>query len=57
MLVAEYSAVGGRLWTVRRVRASIRAGEVSVKELLGELGVLSGLSGSAVMTERREAVL
>jgi hypothetical protein len=57
MLVAEYSAVGGRLWTVRRVRASMRAGEVSVKELLGELGVLSGLSGSAVMTERREAVL
>jgi hypothetical protein len=57
MLVAEYLAVGGRLWTVRRVRASMRAGEVSVKELLGELGVLGGLSGSAVMTERREVVL
>lgn len=57
MLVPEYSAVGGRLWTVRRARASIRAGEVSVKELLSELGVLSGLSGSEVMTERREAVL
>ena len=57
MLVPEYSAIGGRLWTVSRVRASIRAGEVSVKELLCELGVLRGLSGSAVVTERREAVL
>jgi hypothetical protein len=57
MLVAEYSAVGGRLWTVRRVRASMRAGEVSVKELLCEFGVLTGLSGYEVMTESREAIL
>jgi hypothetical protein len=57
MLVPEYSAIGGRLWTVSRVRASIRAGEVSVKELLSELGVLRGLSGSAVVTQRREAVI
>ena len=57
MLVPEYSAIGGRLWTVRRVRASMRSGEVSVKELLCELGVLRGLSGYTVVTERREAVL
>ena len=57
MLLPEYSTIGGRLWTVRRVRASMRSGEVSVKELLCELGVLGGLSGYAVVTERREAVL
>jgi len=57
MLVPEYSALGGQLWTVRRVRASIRSGEVSVKELLCDLGILRGLSGYAVVTEMREAVL
>ncbi len=57
MLVPEYSAIGGRLWTVRRVRASMRSGELSVKELLCDLGVLRGLSGYAVVTERREAIL
>ena len=55
-LVPEYSAAGGRLWTVRRVRAPIRAGEASVQELLRELGVLSGLCGSAVVAEGEEAV-
>jgi hypothetical protein len=53
-LVPEYAAVGGWLWSVRRVRASRRAGEVSVEELLRELGVLRDLCGSAV--EREEAV-
>ena len=53
-LVPEYAAVGGWLWNVRRVRASRRAGEVSVEELLCELGVLRGLCGSA--EEREEAV-
>ena len=55
-LAPEYSAVGRRLWTVRRLRAPMRAGEVSVQELLRELGVLSGLCGSAVVAEREEAV-
>ena len=57
MVVPQYSAVDGRLWTVRRARASMRAGEVSVKDLLSELGVLKGLSGSAIGVEsRKEAV-
>ena len=55
MFLAEYS--GGELWTVSRARASFRSGEVSVKELLGELGVLKGLSSSTIAIERRQAVL
>ncbi len=55
-LVPEYAAVGGQLWTVRRVRAPIRSGEASVEELLRDLGVVSGLCGSAVVAERQEAV-
>jgi hypothetical protein len=55
MFLGELS--GGELWTVSRARAGFRAGEVSMKELLGELGVLKGLSSSAIAVERRRAVL
>lgn len=49
MLVPDYAATDdGQLWRITRVRASIRAGEVSVKGVLDELGVLTGLAGSAI---------
>ena len=54
MVVAEYSLLDGQVWTVRRVRASLRAGEVSMKELLDKLGVLKGLSGTAISVETRK---
>ena len=55
-LVPEYSTAGGRLWTVRRVRAPRRAGEVVVEELLRELGILSAPWASAVVARSEEAV-
>ena len=32
MVVPEYAALNGQVWTVRRARASLRAGEVSLKQ-------------------------
>lgn len=57
MVVPEYAPADGELWTVTRARASIRAGEVSVKELFDELGVLTGLAGSAINVESRTVVV
>ena len=48
MLVPEYAAADGELWRITRARASIRAGEVSVKALFDELGLLTGFAGSAI---------
>jgi len=57
MLVPEYSPMDGGLWIVKRRRASMRAGEVSLKDLLNEFGVLKGLSGSAMGVESREVAV
>ncbi len=56
LVVPEYSAAGGQLWTVHRLRAPRRAGELALKDLLSELGVLSGLCGMAVVAEAKEAL-
>ena len=57
LLVPHYCTAGGHLWTVKRVRASMRAGELMVKELLNEMGVLSGLSGSPAVAKWKEVLL
>ncbi len=56
MLVAEYAAADGQLWRITRARASIRAVEVSVKDLFDELGVLTGLAGSAIDVDSKTVV-
>jgi hypothetical protein len=57
MVVPEYSTLDGQVWTVRRTRASFRAGEVSVKDLLDELGVLKGLLETAIDIESRQVAV
>lgn len=57
MVVPEYATLDGQVWTVRRARASRRAGEVSLKDLLDELGVLRGLSGTAIGAESRQVAV
>ncbi len=57
MVVPEYTPVDGQLWRVTRVRASIRAGEASVKDVLDGLGVLGGPgSGSSLGIEHSRGV-
>ncbi len=56
LIVPEYHAAGGQLWTVHRLRAPRRAGELALKELLSEMGVLSGLCGTPVVAEAKEAL-
>lgn len=57
MLVPDYAATDdGQLWRITRARASIRAGEVSVKDMLDELGVLAGLTGPAIESEANTVV-
>jgi len=57
MVVPEYAALNGQVWTVRRARASLRAGEVSLKQLLDKLGVLNGLSGKVISVESRQVAV
>ncbi len=44
-------------WTVTRVRAPVRAGDFSLKELLLELGILSGVSQSQKDITKQEVCL
>lgn len=44
MALFMYGYCKGSFWTVTRVRAPVRAGDFSLKELLVELGILSGVS-------------
>lgn len=44
MTLFLYGYCKGSFWTVTRVRAPVRAGDFSLKELLVELGILSDVS-------------
>ena len=44
-------------WTVKRVRAPVRAGDFSLKELLLEFGILSGVSQSQKDITKQEVCL
>ncbi len=57
MLVPEYAAADGQLWRITRARASIRTVEVSVKDLFDELGILTGLAGSAIDVDSKTVVV
>ncbi len=57
MFVPEYAATDGQLWRITRARASIRAGEVSVKDLFDELGILTGLARSAIELDSKTVVV
>ncbi len=57
MTLFLYGYCKGSFWTVTRVRAPVRAGDFSLKELLLELGILSGVSQSQKDIIKKEVCL
>jgi len=57
LLVPEYFRSPLQFWTIKRVRAPVRAGEFALKELLFELGILSSSSQSEQEIQFMEACL
>mgnify|MGYP005841210479 CR=1 FL=1 len=57
LVVSEYYRNPLQFWTIKRVRAPVRAGEFALKELLFELGILSSSSQSEQEIQFMEACL
>ena len=57
LFLPEYYKGSVPFWTVKRVRAPVRAGDFSLKELLLELGILSGVSQSQKDITKQEVCL
>jgi hypothetical protein len=57
MTLFLYGYCKGSFWTVTRVRAPVRAGDFSLKELLLELGIQSGVSQSQKDIIKQEVCL